>query len=205
MTDNIYNWEDFIPQEILNLAPNGNNYALFKTLIDYGIDIYQNINKTQEWLSIDKASGVALDKIGANFEEYRGEADDDFFRFMIKSKILSSRSKGTANDIINVISKSLNVDISKIIVREVRNYSNDSNQFVGDPFTILVEKLPLSFTANDFQKRYLIKRIEDSAAEGIKVGNISFLDFSNAKIYIGSAQAMRKRYINTLSITSKQI
>lgn len=202
MTDNIYNWENFIPQELLDLAPDGNNYALFKTLVDYGIDIYQNINKTQEWLSIDKASGVALDKIGANFEEYRGEADDNFFRFMIKSKILSSRSKGTANDIINVISKSLNVDISKIIVREAREYSTSDKKFVGDPFTILVEKLPLSFTANDFQKRYLIKRIEDTAAEGIKVGNISFLDFGNATLYIGAAQSMRKKYTQKKSIYS---
>lgn len=199
MADKIYDWQQFIPQDLYDLEKGSINYKFFEMLIDYGVKTYQNIDKTDEWKSIDKAEGKALDKIGENFDEYRGEADDQFFRFMIKSKILASRSKGTANDIINVIKQSLNVDINKINVIQNRNYDDASKTFKGLPYTISVEKLPLSFTTNDFQKRLLIKRIEESSAEGIKLNNISFLDFGNANIYVPNGKSFKKTYTNQLS------
>lgn len=203
MTNKIYNWTEFVPENLLNLDVGSDNYKFFQSIVDYGIKQYDGIEKEKQWISIDTAQGKALDKIGENYGEYRGEADDVFFRFMIKSKILSSRSKGTANEIINIIQKSLDVDIDKIIVKEKRVYDHISNQFNGDPFTISVEKLPLSFTVDAFQKRYLIKRIEDCAAEGIKLDNISFLDYGNAYAYIGSAISKRICKASLSSVLAK--
>lgn len=198
--DKIKDWQQFVNQTTFNLDYGSKNYNFFEAIMQHGMDIYNNIIKTDEWTSIDEASGVALDNIGSNYGEYRGEADDAFYRFMIKSNILASHSKGTANDIINLISKSLNVDTNNIVVRPDRVYDNQQKAFIGIPFTILVERLPLSFTTNDFQKRYLIKRIEESVAAGIRIGNISFLDFTNTPLYISASQSVRKRYISTKSV-----
>lgn len=200
MADRINNWQQFLNEATFNLDYGSVNYKLFDLLMSHGLGIYSNISKTDEWVSIDNAVGVALDNIGANYGEYRGEADDTFYRFMIKSNILSSHSKGTTNDIIRLISKSLNVDIKDIIVRADRVYDETAKEFVGVPFTILIERLPLSFTVDDFQKRYLIKRIESSVAAGIRIGNISFLDYSNTPLYIGAGQSIRKKYIVTGSM-----
>lgn len=194
MNDQIYDWQKWLP----NYA-NSDNLDLFDWIAQSYIAIYHNKEKVENWHAIDVAQGKVLDDIGRNHDEYRGEADDEFFRFMIKSKILSSRSKSTANDIINVISKSLNYNANAITLRQDRNLID--GKFVGTPYSISVIDLPLSFTTNDFEKRYLIKTIENSAAAGILVSGISFLDKSNAQLGISVATAISKTYTSTNSIT----
>ncbi|CAK1228135.1 hypothetical protein [Fructobacillus tropaeoli] len=194
MVNKINNWTQFLNKATFNLDFGSNNYKLFDLIMSHGLDLYNNLNRQDDWIDIDNASGVALDNIGANYGEFRGEADDEFYRFMIKSNILAARSKGTTNDIIHLISKSLNVDASNVIVRPDRLYDEKTDSFVGSPYTIMIERLPLSFTTNDFQKRYLLKRIESSAAVGIRIGNISFLDYSNTSMYVNASQSVRKKY-----------
>ena len=198
MADSIYNSFDLLPSESRPMDKGTNNEKLFSFIVDYGLKIYSDTKKIDSWRSIDEAQGLALDEIGKNYGEYRGEADDTFFRFMIKSKILASRSKGTVNDVINIISKSLNVEKDKVSVEMDR--SLQGGKFVGAPFTVSVRHLPLSFTANDFQKRYLISRIEEAVAEGIKVGEITFLDFSTGILSVGGSQSIRRRYISESSV-----
>ena len=185
MVDKIYDWKSFLPLSSRPVDINNNNYKLFSFIANYATSYYNQAELIDIWHDIDKANGKALDDIGTNFDEFRGEADDLFYRFMIKSKILSSRSKGTANDIIDVISKSLNVDKSQIVVQNDRRLTETGN-FIGEPFSISISNLPLEWTANDFQKRYLIKRIEETVAEGISLSNISFSDFSHSDISISS-------------------
>lgn len=200
MANRINDWTQFLNKSIFNLDYGSNNYNFFELLMSHGLEIYNNLSRQDDWIDIDNASGVALDNIGANYGEFRGEADDNFYRFMIKSNILAARSKGTTNDIIHLISKSLNVKADNVVVRPDRQYDEKTDTFVGEPFTIMVERLPLSFTTSDFQKRYLLKRIEKSAAVGIKIGNISFLDHSNSSIFISAATSVRKKYTVTKTV-----
>ncbi len=74
--------------------------------------------KVEEYNDVDKAEGVALDTIGANIGQYRGEVRDEVYRALIKTKILRNRSDGTLNDIVEVLSLALDVEPSDIIMRE---------------------------------------------------------------------------------------
>ena len=79
------------------------------------IDLYTRI---EDYNDVDKAEGVALDTIGANIGQYRGEVRDEVYRALIKTKILRNRSDGTLNDIVEVLSLALDVEPSDIIMRE---------------------------------------------------------------------------------------
>ena len=67
MADRINNWQQFINEATFNLDYGSVNYNLFDLLMSHGLGIYSNISKTDEWVSIDNAVGVALDNIGANY------------------------------------------------------------------------------------------------------------------------------------------
>ena len=202
--DKIYNLMDTIPQDSHPIPRGSINEKFFSWILSYGLEVYGNSTKINELRSIDIATGKNLDAIGTNYGEPRLEADDQFYRFMLKSKILAAQSKGTTNDIINVISKSLSVDPTQISIETDRVYVNDVNgnngEFFGTPYKVSVRKLPLSFTTNDFQKKFLIKRIEDSVAEGIMVGDISFTDYSKASIFVGSAQSVTIRHSEVVKV-----
>lgn len=179
------------------------NYEFFHWLFDYTLQIYSNEQMIEEWKYVNNAQGKALDDMGENYGEYRGEADDDFFRFMIKARILSSRSKATANDIINVIAQSLNLDKTRISLQSNRQYSG--GQFIGTPYSISLKNLPLSFTTNDFEKRYLLRTIENASAAGIEIKDISFLDTTNASMFISAFASKRVKYTVASSVIANQL
>lgn len=203
MVDKIRDWQQFIPTSMIPLDISSNNQKLFAWLVDHGLKLYSDADVINEWKSIDVAQGKALDEIGENYGEYRGEANDDFFRFMIKAKILAARSKATANNIIDVISQSLNLD--KTGIKLVADRQFISGKFQGEPFSISIKNLPLSFTTNDFEKRYLIGVIEDAAAVGIKMSGISFLDTTNASMHIAAFISRRVKYTILGSVTSDKL
>lgn len=197
MVDRIYNWEQYLPDSIAPTGIGTTNYELFDWISQEYLNIYRGKIQIDDWRDIDVAQGVALDNIGANYDVFRGEATDEFYRFMIKAQILASRSKATANEIINVVSQSLNLEKTDITLVNDRVMVN--GVFVGTPYSISMKNLPLSFTANDFEKRYLIGVIEKSAAAGIRVSGISFLDTTNAALGVANFTSIRRRYTSTSS------
>lgn len=197
MVDRIYNWEQYLPDSIAPTGIGTTNYELFDWISQEYLNIYRGKIQIDDWRDIDVAQGVALDNIGANYDVFRGEATDEFYRFMIKAQILASRSKATANEIINVVSQSLNLEKTDITLVNDRIMVN--GVFVGTPYSISMKNLPLSFTANDFEKRYLIGVIEKSAAAGIRVSGISFLDTTNAALGVANFTSIRRRYTSTSS------
>lgn len=203
MVDNIYNWQQFIPKSVMPNDIGTDNYKFFSWLFDYTLKMYDNEKMIEEWKDVNNAQGKALDDMGKNYGEYRGEADDDFFRFMIKARILASRSKATADDIINVIAQSLNLDKTHIKLQSNRQYLN--GQFTGIPYSISLKNLPLSFTASDFEKRYLLRTIENASAAGIDIKDISFLDTTHASMFVSAFAAKRVKYTVASSVTANQL
>lgn len=203
MVDNIYNWHQFIPKSVMPSDIGTDNYKFFSWLFEYTLKMYDNEKMIEEWKDVNNAKGKALDDMGENYGEYRGEADDDFFRFMIKARILASRSKATADDIINVIAQSLNLDKNHIKLQSNRQYAN--GQFTGIPYSISLKKLPLSFTTNDFEKRYLLRTIENVSAAGIDIKDISFLDTINASMFVSAFAAKRVKYTVAGSVSANQL
>lgn len=198
MVDRIYNWEQYLPDSISPTGIGSTNFEIFDWIAQEYLNIYRGKIQIDDWRDIDIAQGVALDNIGSNYDVFRGEATDEFYRFMIKAQILAARSKATANEIISVVAQSLNLEKTDITLENDRVLVN--GQFVGTPYSISMKHLPLSFTANDFEKRYLIGVIEKSAAAGIRVSGISFLDTTNAPLGVANFTSIMRHYTSTSSV-----
>ena len=82
-------------------------------------DLRGSVEKTGTWRDIDEAEGETLDRIGYNVQQWRGQANDDIYRILIKSKVARNRSDGSVNTIIEVLAITLDVEYDQIQVREL--------------------------------------------------------------------------------------
>lgn len=99
--------------------PQTNIGKLF-SLLGYGFDVIQeNAERVRLWDNLDQAQGKSLDRYGANYGVYRGEASDEIYRVMIKVKILSMLSAGNLDTIINAAAILFDVKNSRIEIEEI--------------------------------------------------------------------------------------
>lgn len=188
----VFDWVQQVPKGSMPMDQNTNNYKLLKIFAGITGQTYIGMQGVMEWQSIDVATGKALDAIGRNYGEYRGEADDRFYRFMIKSRIAVARSKGTGDDIINIIAGSLAVNPNQIEIVNNRQLSDGSLN--GKTLSVSVRNLPLGWAKTDFEKRYIVKRIQETVAEGIQIEDITFVDISHAQMYASAAATLEAIY-----------
>lgn len=132
---------------------------------------------------LKNANGKALDNIGAQFNQQRGGADDDFYRTMILSKQATNSGNTTINGLINMIARSLSIEKNKIRVEPLRKYVNGVLNN-GEPLAIRISNIPLEWAKSDFQQNYIIERINGSIAAGVRVVEVSFIDSANATLTI---------------------
>lgn len=82
-----------------------NNENLYYVLYHDGFDdIYTGLESVRDSRNIDKASGKSLDLLGANVGQFRNGEDDDFYRLLIKTRIIANLSIGDAPTINHVMS-----------------------------------------------------------------------------------------------------
>lgn len=82
-----------------------NNEKLYYVLYHDGFDdIYTGLESVRDSRNIDKASGKSLDLLGANVGQFRNGEDDDFYRLLIKTRIIANLSIGDAPTINHVMS-----------------------------------------------------------------------------------------------------
>lgn len=82
-----------------------NNEKLYYVLYHDGFDdIYTGLESVRDSRNIDKASGKSLDLLGANVGQFRNGEDDDFYRLLIKTRIIANLSIGDAPTINRVMS-----------------------------------------------------------------------------------------------------
>lgn len=144
------------------------NYSLFKTK--------RLVNRVDQWRSVDKAQGKALDAIGQDWGVYRNGNDDDFYRFLIKFKQFQSRADGTVNSLIQVISSVLGADPKDIHVSD----------FPNEPQAIVIDNIPNKYIDNDQKMKMVIQQLENSVVAGIKIAGVHFNDHTQFTIYVGS-------------------
>jgi hypothetical protein len=99
-------------------------------------EVYETI---EAWEDLDNAQGVALDTWGENVLQYRGQAEDDVYRALIRSKVARDRSTGDYNSLLEIMSLLLNIEKSEIIIEEgtLPNYQTVRN--IQLPFVALQE------------------------------------------------------------------
>ena len=99
--------------------PETNIGRLFSTF-GWGLDIIRdNLERVRLWDDVDKAQGAVLDRYGRNFGVKRDGAEDDFYRLMIKVKMISLLSGGDINTVIESAASLFDVEPATIDLYEV--------------------------------------------------------------------------------------
>ena len=101
-------------------------------------DIKLVYKRIEDWHDLNQAEGVALDNIGQDLLQFRGEVNDDVYRVLIASRIARNKATGTYNNMIEVLSLALNVSPSEIVIEE---------GIAGEPQTITLIQIPLTTLA----------------------------------------------------------
>ncbi|WP_155286034.1 hypothetical protein [Lacticaseibacillus zhaodongensis] len=183
---------DHLPSSLNKAGTNIQKIARFVTEpLD---DASSLLNQVEAWRNIDKAEGKALDKLGQKYGQLRGQADDEFYRLMIKSKIIVRTGDVTVDGVLRAIQSSLNADPTGIKLETLRPGPKDD----GEPLAIKVEGIPLSIAPNEWEQEYLINRVRQSVAAGVRVADINFTVTTPAYFYVGSL-AREDREIHTRS------
>lgn len=144
-------------------------------------NLFTNIN---DYRDINKASGKLLDDIGAQYNIDRGQVDDDFYRLMIKSKIETNRGDSSINGILNTLKRALDIDITGVEITLVS----------GEPNAINISNIPLEWAENEFEQQYIIGRLLETVAAGIRVNSTTFVDKSNMELVITGLSSSNIKY-----------
>lgn len=161
----------------------GSNLTKVMSLFSSEINTLRDeIEKVDDWKQIDQAQGKVLDKIGEEYGEQRGSLDDDFYRYMIKSKIIQRRMDGSTNQLIDIIHQTLNVPTSQIKVTESRS---DPSSMKGIQ-TISVDGIPAKYLIDNKLLDIFLERIYGAVAAGIALEKVSFDMSMRQKIVIGT-------------------
>ena len=159
----------------LNYQEDSNNAKMLSFYADTMVDIQNLINQMQVWRDINKAEGEALDRIGADYEVARNGFDDDFYRFMIRTKQLQRQVDGSYNSIIKLIAESLGANYSEINVTPVKD----------EPNAIEFTNIPAEYIDSQRKEAMVLSRIRGSVVAGVRVASVQFQKVARTKLYYG--------------------
>lgn len=171
-----YNLEDLLNELPVSLAyeEDSNNAKLLSLYSDGMEDTLVTLQKMDEWHSIDTAEGEALDMIGNDRGVARNGYDDEFYRFLIKSKQLQRQTDGTYNSLIKLIAESLGAKYSEINVDPVDD----------EPNAIQVTNVPATYIDSQRKEKLVLDQIRSSVAAGIRVAMVQFRTTVKTNLYI---------------------
>ena len=139
-------------------------------------DIKIVYKRIEDWQDLQQAEGVALDKIGQDLLQFRGEVNDDVYRVLIASRIARNKATGTYNNMIEVLSLALNVDPTEIVIEE---------GIAGEPQTITLIQIPLTTLAEiGMTINQLGRIVAKLTAAGI---GVKYVEFFGTFEYFGDA------------------
>ena len=80
--------EQFLAMLPAPISRYGRQTMLFAEWLQWQFKQLQDLFTTiEDFRELDNANGEVLDSIGAQYNQLRGEADDSFYRIMIRSKM----------------------------------------------------------------------------------------------------------------------
>jgi hypothetical protein len=164
----------------LNYQEDSNNAKMLSFYADTMVDIQNLLNQMQVWRDINKAEGEALDRIGADYEVYRNGSDDDFYRFMIRTKQLQRLTDGTYDSIIKLVGDSLEANYGDFNVRPMY-------ESTGEPDAVEITNIPGHYINDERKEQLLFDRLQNSLVAGVRLANVEFIKEFNLPFYFGSA------------------
>lgn len=148
--------KDFILKKLTD-AYNKNPYSNMGKLIGVLVSEFEELQgvfeKIESWRSIDRAQGQALDDIGVDINQYRGTANDEIYRILLKSKTARDLSTGDTNTIIDVLSMAIGAKKSEIGITETWMDADNPEPAGIKLIEIPIAKLnEVGLTGNQFAK-----------------------------------------------------
>jgi len=157
----------------LSNGPDSNNAKLLSVLADDMVDMQELIDQVNLWRDITNAKGGWLDKIGTDWGVARNGFDDDFYRFMIRTKQLQRQVDGSYNSIIKLIAESLGANYSEINVTPVKDESQ----------AIQVTNIPAKYIDSQRKEAMVLDRVRSSVVAGVRVATVQFQKTVKSTLY----------------------
>src|SRR5699024_6376973 len=82
-----------------------------------------------------------------------------------------------------MIARSLDIEPDKIRIEPLRKCVNGSLDD-GEPLAIRISNIPIEWARSDFEQNYILDRIKNGVAAGVRVDEVSFVDNSNAVLAV---------------------
>jgi len=164
---------------VFNQLDDSNNQKLLNIIAEVfveSINTYQTIYDNRD---LDTATDKVLDDIGADWGIDRIDADDDFYRFLIRLAKVKSRLGVTENDLIHLISYTLGADPTEFTV-ETRLDE------VGEVEAINVLNIPNKYNKNPRKTKMLTEYLQQCVAAEVRIANITFQANVESNLYIAS-------------------
>lgn len=174
----------------LNNDPDSNNAKLLSVLADDMVDMQELIDQVNLWRDITNAKGGWLDKIGTDWGVARNGFDDDFYRFMIRTKQLQRQVDGSYNSIIKMIAESLGANYSEINVTPVKD----------EPNAIEVTNIPAEYIDSQRKEAMVLDRIRDSVVAGVRVANVQFQTVFKSGLYLATYSTVSQTIHSTMNV-----
>lgn len=131
------------------------------------------VDKVDKSRSIDEAAGGWLDKLGADWGVNRNGFDDNFYRFLIKTRQLARQTDGTYNSLIRLIADSLGAKYSEINVEPVKD----------EPQAIRVTNIPAEYIDSQRKEAMVLDRVRSSVVAGVRVATVRFQKTVKSTLY----------------------
>ena len=135
----------------------------------------QDLETLSDWQEIANAEGVFLDRIGQQYNEYRNNASDAFYRFKILTHIFSLSKNQSLNDLLSTI--------GSVFANGVANVEVTRTSSGG--FTI--DNMPADLISSDDEQDLLVQRIKELSAAGISIDAINFVISTSGLINYSTA------------------
>lgn len=190
-------FDEFVKKvpDSINAKTGSNTRRLIRFLTDGMTDLTGLIQQISSFRNVDNAVGKALDALGEKYGQKRGPADDEFYRVMIKSKIIIRAGDATVNGILRAIESSLGVQSTGVIVETLRHPINPNSVAKEEPLAIRITNIPLDVAKTEWEENYLMERIKSVVAAGIRVEYIQFVD--NAGLVVKTVSSTNNAIIYT--------
>lgn len=143
----------------------GKLMAIFQTQLQ---QVEDTLKKVEDWRNIDKAEGTTLDMIGQSVVQPRGQATDEIYRVLIKSKIARNLSKTDVNTIITVLTTALDTLPEEITIEERWSHPTDP-----EPAALHLSAIPISrLNEVGMAPATFARIVQRTVAAGVDVGVI---------------------------------
>ncbi|MBD8498363.1 hypothetical protein [Paenibacillus arenosi] len=142
--------------------------ALVEVWLKQMNDIAETVRVMSEWKAIDKAEGVTLDDIGGNVGQPRGQATDEVYRMLLRSKLARMNANGSLDSVIQVLALALQAK-----PHEFRLTEQHSDPVEPEPAAVHVSSVPYEkLNSAGLSPAQFVALVERLVAAGVRVSRV---------------------------------